>query len=159
MTSEKADDFIDLLTSQTFDLAERRSQLVAHTAVLTVHNALENDLISQHISFWHSDFDRDRQTFRLAIGPTVVDFPINWSIFNELHSWIQSGQSSYFQLSRDEDADQLYSIINQMYSAERFYFAVYFGQLVLVADCFPDFRVRELLQEHCCPPLPILVAA
>lgn len=160
MTQDKGDDIIDLLTSQTFDLAEARSTLVQFpTRTDCEKGSLLESLQDNRISFWDLKYDIGRQSFRLQMGDEVMDFPRNWSIFGKLFSSWQNGESCYLTLNKNDDGDQLYSILNHLFAAEQFYFVCEKNELMLIADCYLDSRIKDLLQEFCAPPLPSLMAA
>lgn len=161
MTDELGKDLIHLLTSQTFEMADQKTMqdLRVRDYSRVEELGLIADIHNIGLNFWVGEFCPFQQTFRFVIQERVVDFPRNWSIFPDLERALKLKQEEYFILDEGNDPDMLAQILFEVFAAERYFFATYQNQVLLIADRFSTPAIESILQRYCCPPLPFAAAA
>ncbi|MBT3584966.1 MAG: hypothetical protein HN509_08670 [Halobacteriovoraceae bacterium] len=62
------------------------------------------------------EFIPDLFCFRLSHQSKDIDFPSNWSLFEELRNSLESGKRFFCRVDRDDNRDQLHDILSEVVS-------------------------------------------
>lgn len=76
-------------------------------------SSLEHKLCDYGLSYLKGEFITKTQMVRFISGFGILDFPINWSIFN-----IENTQTDNTVLSNDNDKDSLFKVLRSIWNPE-----------------------------------------
>lgn len=142
------DSLIDILMKETFEVADTREEISNPELGFLTKSKIVDDLRDQYITFWMGRYMREGQTFRISIDQKVLDFPRNWSLFEQLYDALKFGNNLAVDVSRENDRDSLFQLLTSVYDAKKFYFVALNLELFIVADSFGDSGIESILEKH-----------
>ncbi|MCK5884845.1 MAG: hypothetical protein KAG61_14240, partial [Bacteriovoracaceae bacterium] len=144
----KQDNLIDILMRETFEVADTREEISNQQIELLTNSKIVDDFKEKYITFWMGRYVRDSQAFRICIDQKVLDFPRNWSLFEQLYDALMFGHNLAVDVSEENDPDSLFQLLAGVYDAKRFYFVVLNLELFIVADSFGDSGIELILEKN-----------
>jgi hypothetical protein len=143
---KKEDLFINKILEETFLFIPENETTQNSNDLLTYFNKqsikgdisntkqfFEGQLKKSKVNFIPFNFLSDINCFRISIAGSIVDFPNNWSIFEELHEGYKKGENASIFVSIENDIENLLEIFRPFSSYDcNLVFLNFKGSLYLV---------------------------